>query len=97
MTFCSCQSLAAITHHQTLNTSVAAPLWFWLATILRPASYIRMAAATVSLSFAVAFLALQLTQLLTIAVVLTAVTNLVACPLLSLGLLGEEGVDVCKV
>jgi hypothetical protein len=77
--------------------AVAAPLWFWLAARLRPATYIRMAAALVSISFALAFIALQVTQIFSIAVGLTAVTNLVTCPFLSLGMLGQEGVDVFKV
>lgn len=76
--------------------AVAAPLWFWLAARLRPATYIRMAAALVSISFALAFIALQVTQVFSIAVGLTAVTNLVTCPFLSLGMLGQEGVDVFK-
>jgi hypothetical protein len=80
-----------------LSAAVAAPLWFWLAARLRPATYIRMAAALVSISFALAFIALQVSQLFSMAVGLTAVTNLVTCPFLSLGMLGQEGVDVFKV
>ena len=77
--------------------SVAAPFWFWLATILRPASYIRLATALVSVSYCLAFVSLYTTQLLSIAVGLTALTNLVACPLLGLGMLGEEDVHVFQV
>lgn len=77
--------------------AVAAPCWFWLAASLRPSSYIRMSAALVSASYCLAFIALHNTQLLSIAVGLTGLTNLVCCPLLSLGLLGDEDVDVFKV
>ena len=77
--------------------SVAAPFWFWLAAALRPASYIRLATALVSVSYCLAFVALHVTQLLSIAVGLPALTNMVACPLLSLGMFGEEDVDVFKV
>jgi hypothetical protein len=51
----------------------------------------------VATSYLLAFVALYASEMLTLAVALVGCTNLVSAPILSMGLLGEEAVDVFEV
>ncbi|KAF6252281.1 hypothetical protein COO60DRAFT_1644178 [Scenedesmus sp. NREL 46B-D3] len=79
-----------------LSTAFA-PVWFWLGSKVKPAMYIRAAALLVVASYLLAFVAMYASGIITLAVGLVACTNLVSAPILSMGLLGEEGVDVFEV
>ncbi|WIA20821.1 hypothetical protein OEZ85_005176 [Tetradesmus obliquus] len=79
-----------------LSTAFA-PLWFWLGAKLKPATYIRAAALAVAASYLLAFVALYASSIITLAVGLVGCVNLVAAPIMSMGLLGQEEVDVFEV
>jgi hypothetical protein len=62
----------------------------------QPATYIRTAALLVAASYLLAFVALYESSSITLAVGLAGCTNLVS-PIMSMGLLGEEEVEVFEV
>jgi hypothetical protein len=77
---------------------VSAPLWFLLASRLRPITYIRCAATLIAACYGLAFVAMHhVSSLLDASLVPVAVFNLVGSPLLSLGYLGEDDVEVSEV
>eukprot|EP00882_Tetradesmus_deserticola_P018842 GHRQ01020237.1.p1 GENE.GHRQ01020237.1~~GHRQ01020237.1.p1 ORF type:complete len:597 (+),score=276.17 GHRQ01020237.1:265-1791(+) len=78
-------------------STILAPLWFWLGSKVQPATYIRAAALLVAASYLLAFVAMYATGIITLAIALVGCTNLVSAPILSMGLLGEEGVHVFEV
>jgi hypothetical protein len=78
-------------------SSVVSLLWFVLAAYLRPAHYIRLAACLVAASYAAALLAVYAVEVATPVLLALAVTNLVACPVVSFGFLGDEEVEVSEV
>lgn len=78
-------------------SSVISPAWFFLAAYLRPVVYIRMATVVVFLSYLLALIAIYTWDLINIVLLLLAVTNLVASPLVSFGFLGDEEVEVSEV
>lgn len=73
------------------------PFWFWLAAKLEPCTYIRTAAVLIAASYCLTYIALYVTRIISLALLLVAITNLVASPTLSLGMLGQEDVDVFEV
>ncbi|WIA30035.1 hypothetical protein OEZ86_000130 [Tetradesmus obliquus] len=74
-----------------------APLWFWLAAKVKPAAYIRTAALAVAASYLLAFVALYATAIISLAVGLVGVSNMVAAPIMSMGLLGQEEAEVFEL
>lgn len=81
-----------------LLSTVAAPLWFLAASRLRPRAYIRAASALIAACYCLTFVAMQQSSsLLDVALIPVAVFNLVGSPLLSLGYLGEDGLEVSEV
>jgi hypothetical protein len=78
-------------------SSVISPAWFFLAAYLRPVIYIRMATIVVFFSYLLALLAIYQWDLVNLVLLLLAVTNLVASPLVSFGFLGDEEVEVSEV
>jgi hypothetical protein len=72
-------------------------MWFGLAAKCRPCKYIRAASSLICLSYVLVFVAIARTEVATVAVVLTAITSLVATPTLSLGFLGDHEVEVSEV
>jgi hypothetical protein len=78
-------------------SSVISPGWFFLAAYLRPVVYIRMAACLACISYMLAALAIFAYGVVNPVLLALAVTNLVACPLVSFGFLGDEEVEVSEV
>lgn len=78
-------------------SSVVSPGWFFLAAYLRPVVYIRMATIVVFVSYLLALLAIYAWDLVNMVLLLLAVTNLVASPIVSFGFLGDEEVEVSEV
>ncbi|KAF8067137.1 mok12 [Scenedesmus sp. PABB004] len=80
-----------------LVASVCAPFWFWVAAVLRPRAYIRLSSLAMLASWLLVFLGIRFSDLLGIVVVPVAAASLVGSPLLSLGFLGEDDVEVSEV
>lgn len=78
-------------------SSVISPVWFFLAAYLRPVVYIRMASIVVFVSYLMALVAIYAWDLVNMVLLLLAVTNLVASPIVSFGFLGDEEVEVSEV
>jgi len=78
-------------------SSVISPAWFFLAAYLRPVVYIRMSCVVVFASYLLALLAIYAWDLVNLVLLLLAVTNLVASPIVSFGFLGDEEVEVSEV
>lgn len=79
------------------SVAAFASLWFWLGAKLKPATYIRAAALAVAAAYLLAFVALYASSIVTLAVWLVGCVNLVAAPVMRMGLLGQEEVGVFEV
>ena len=80
-----------------LPPTVGAPLWAMLAARMRPACYIQTAATALFASYLMVFCGMLYNSTLPVIITLVGLGQMVGSPLMSLGFLGEEDVEVSEV
>lgn len=77
--------------------AVCFPLWFALAAHITPRRYIRFAVTTIAACYCLAFVAIFQPVLIDVSIIPIGGLSLVGIVLLSLGFLGEDGIEVSEV
>jgi hypothetical protein len=90
-----CPCCSCVLHFS--RCAVGAPLWFLLVGRIRPVSYIRFAVTSTAACYCLVLVALFNPAVIDAAIIPVGLLSLAGAMLLSLGYLGEEGVEVSEV